>query len=588
MSKHWRIRPFDRDRTANLARAAGLPSVVAQLLLARGIVDPLVARGFLDAKLTSLRDPDTLPGVPQAAERIYAAIQDKRKIIIYGDYDVDGMTGTALLWRCLKLLGADVGYFVPNRLDDGYGLNDASLTRLASEGARVIVTVDCGVTSVAESRTCRALGLELIVTDHHMPGPELPDAEVIVHPRLPGSTYPFGGLSGSGVAFKLAWGLCQRASGAKRVAPAMKEFLLSAVALAALGTVADVVPLVDENRVLVRHGLVSLKERPGLGLAELMRVTGLKDKGALESEDFGFMLAPRLNAAGRFGQALLGVELLITDNPSRAAALAEYVNELNDSRQSLERSIYLAAQKQVKEKFDPEGDSALVLDGRGWHVGVIGIVAGRLAEKYHRPVILIAWDEQGAKPGIGSARSIEGFNLYEALAACGHHLLKHGGHAAAAGLSIDEDKIDAFRSDFCEHASAELSAAHLIHELAIDGEFPLSAFTLKAVEQLDLLAPFGAGNSRPVWCATGITLAEPPKTIGGGQRHLSLRLVQHETRMRAVAFGGADWATELGEAEGPLEFAFKPIVNEYRGRRNVELQILDWRPAAEPAIQKVE
>lgn len=585
MSKHWRIRPFDRERTAALSRAAGLPSVVAQLLLARGIADPQLARDFLDAKLTSLRDPDLLPGVPAAAERIYVALQEKRKIAIYGDYDVDGMTGTALLWRCLKLLGGDVSYFVPNRLDDGYGLNDNALTKLAGEGISLVVTVDCGITSVTEAKTARTLGLELIITDHHTPGPELPDASVLVHPRLPGSDYPFGGLSGSGVAFKLAWGLCQRASGAKRVAPAMKEFLLSAISLAALGTVADVVPLVDENRVLVRHGLVSLKDRPGLGLRELMRVAGIADKRALESEDFGFALAPRLNAAGRFGQALLGVELLITDNPTRAAALAEYVNELNDSRQSLERSIYLAAQKQAKEKFDPEADSALVLDGRGWHVGVIGIVAGRLAEKYHRPVVMIAWDEQGAKPGVGSARSIEGFNLYEALAACGHHLLKHGGHSAAAGLSIEEDKIEAFRADFCEHASGEISAANLIAELPIDGEFPLSAFTLQSVEQLDQLAPFGAGNSRPVWCATGITLAEPPKTIGGGNRHLSLKLVQHETRMRAVAFGGADWATELSEADGPLEFAFKPIVNEFRGRRNVELQILDWRPATEPALR---
>lgn len=579
MSKRWRIRPFDRQQIDAFARSAALSPVLAQLLLARGIHEVDQAHQFLEPKLSDLRDPNELPGVAAAADLLYVAIGDKRRIVIYGDYDVDGMSGTAILHQCLRLLGGNVGYFVPNRLDDGYGLGEDALRKLAADGAQVLVTVDCGITSVEEARVARELGVKLIVTDHHHPRATLPDADVLVHPSLPGSTYPFAGLCGAGVAFKLAWALCQRASGAARVAPAMRDFLLQAVALAALGTVADVVPLLDENRPLVRHGLMSLKERPTLGLQELMRVSGLDKKRELESEDFGFGLAPRLNAAGRFGQALLGVELLITDNPSRAADLADYVNELNSSRQSLERKIYLAANKQLQADFDPHNDAALVLGGRGWHPGVIGIVAGRLAERYHRPTVLVAWDEVGAKPGVGSARSIPGFNLFEALDACSHHLLKHGGHAAAAGLSIEEDKLDAFRSEFCEHAAGEITEAERVAELFIDGEFPISAFTLKVVEQMERLAPFGAGNHRPIWCTTEVSLARPPKVIGSGGRHLSLEIAQHELKMRAVAFGGGEWAEELNAVEGPLQIAFKPVINTFRGRRRVELQIIDWRPA---------
>ncbi len=279
MAKRWRIHPHDPDRIADLARAAGVPAVVAQLLLCRGIYDPRLAREFLDCRLTGLRDPQELPGVAEAAERLHAAVADRRRIVIYGDYDVDGITGTSLLWQCLKLLGADVGYYVPNRLEEGYGLNCEALTTLAAEGARVLVTVDCGIASLREAAHARELGLELIITDHHEFAAELPDAAAIVHPRLPGHSYPFSGLSGAGVAFKLAWALCQRASQAKKVSPHMRDFLLQAVGLAALGTVADVVPLVDENRMLVRHGLVSLKQNPTLGLATLMKVAKLAREG---------------------------------------------------------------------------------------------------------------------------------------------------------------------------------------------------------------------------------------------------------------------------------------------------------------------
>jgi single-stranded-DNA-specific exonuclease len=582
MPKRWLIREHDSAQIVRLEREAGVSAVVAQLLIGRGICDPLAARTFLDPKLNGLRDPDELPGIPAAADRLMAAIAAGRPIVVYGDYDADGMTATAILLGCLQMLGAKVSFYVPHRIDEGYGLNHEALRTLAERGAAVVVTVDCGITSVEEANTARELGLELIITDHHEMAAELPAAAAIVHPRLPGHSYPFAGLSGAGVAFKLAWALCQRACNAKRVTDAMRSFLLEAVGIAAIGTVADVVPLVDENRILVHHGLNSLKHRAAPGLAALMRLTKLDQKPALDSEDIGFTLAPRLNAAGRLGQAQLGVELLTTVVADRAKALAEYLHELNSSRDSLERSIYLAANKQLQEQFDAENDAALVLAGRGWHPGVIGIVAGRLAEKHHRPVVLIAQDDLGVKPGIGSVRGVAGFHVHQALAACTEWLVSHGGHAAAGGLKIADGHVDAFREGFCEFAAGCIRDDQRAAELWIDGETALAALTLSAVQQIERLAPFGSGNQRPLLCASGLRLVEPPKRIGGSGRHLSLRLEQHGARLRGVAFGGGEWFDDLSSLTGPLNIAFRPVINTFNGRRSVELHVTDWR-AAEPA-----
>jgi single-stranded-DNA-specific exonuclease len=434
---------------------------------------------------------------------------------------------------------------------------------------------------VAQAARARELDLELVITDHHEFAAELPHAAAIVHPRLPGSGYPFGGLSGAGVAFKLAWALCEKTEGAKRVSPRMRDFLLSAVGLAALGTVADVVPLVDENRFLVTRGLQELRERPSVGLQALIKVAKLHDKASFASDDLGFFLGPRLNAAGRLGQAELGVALLTTTDEARAAELATYLDELNGNRQTLERSIYLSANKQITEKFDADGDAAFVLADSDWHPGVIGIVAGRLCEKFQKPVVLIALDKLGLKPGIGSARSVPGIELHRALAACTHHLLSHGGHAAAAGLKIEERMLEAFRAEFCECVSSECAAADRRGaELIVDAEVPLNLLTLDAVTQLDRLAPFGNSNPHPTFCAVGLKLDEPPKTIGGGGRHLALKLSQFRTSIRAVSFGNGEWAAELAALDGPIDVAFKPVINEFRGRRTVELQVTDWRASA--------
>jgi single-stranded-DNA-specific exonuclease len=578
MPKRWRIATHDLDRVSALERSAGIPSVVAQLLISRGIFEPQAVKQFLEAKLSELRDPELLPGAVEAAEILHDAIRAGKRIVVYGDYDADGMTATAILLSCLRLLGANATYYVPNRIEEGYGLNHEAIRCQAMEGAQVVVTVDCGIASVAEAATAAECGLTLIITDHHQPGDRLPEAAAIVHPGLPDRPYPFPGLCGAAVALKLAWALCQRASEAKRVSEPMRNFLMRAVGLAAVGTVADVVPLVDENRVLVRHGLQCLRHWPVLGLQALEKVTDLDKKPHLEGDDVGFTIGPRLNAAGRLGQAQLGVELLTTDSPERATQLAEFVHQLNEQRQTLERSVLLAAGKQIDALGDLQDSPALVIAGEGWHPGVIGIVAGRLAEKHHRPVILIALDPLGVKPGVGSGRSVRGFNLHQALVECGSHLLAHGGHQAAAGLTIEAKAIDTFRIDFCACAERQISTEDRIAELFVDAETPFAALTQQTVRQIESLAPFGNGNSRPVLCTTDVRLVDPPKRIGSTGRHLSLRLVQHGVTIRAVAFGGGDWEDELVAVNGPLDVAFQPVINHFRGRHTVEMHLTDWRP----------
>ena len=579
MPKRWRIAPHDPQRIAALEKAAQVPTVVAQLLLCRGIEDPQIARHFLEAKLNGLRDPSELPGATQAAEILHHAITNGKKIVVYGDYDADGMTAAAILLRCLKLLHGQFTCYVPNRMEEGYGLNEAALRTIASEGGEVVITVDCGIASLHEADIAQELGLTLIVTDHHQFADRLPAAAALVHPQLPGHSYPFHGLCGAAVALKVAWALCQKACGEKRVSEPMRNFLMRAVGLAAIGTVTDVVPLVDENRILVRHGLTSLRHYPTKGILALEKIAGLKGNVPLASDDIGFTIGPRLNAVGRLGQALMAIELLTTESDQRAKELAKFVDDLNSQRQTVERSVLRAANKQAQNDFAPSSDPALVLDSEGWHPGVVGIVAGRLAERYHRPVIVISRDELGVKPSTGSGRGVPGFDLHAALEACSTHLISYGGHRAAAGLKIDPDAIEAFRIDFCAIVEQSISAEQLSAELLVDAETPLAALTHQTVGQIEQMAPFGHGNERPLLCTGDVRLASPPKRIGSTGSHLALQLEQHGIQMRAVAFGGGDWEEELTAAneKGPLAVAFKPVINTWAGRTNVEMRLADWR-----------
>ena len=338
MTTRWRLKPFDSDRIGSLSRAAGISPLTAQLLINRGIDEPDLAVAFLAAKLSQLNDPESLPGVVEAAECIVRAIREDRPIIIYGDYDVDGVCGTSVLWACLRLAGArQVIYYIPHRVEEGYGVNGEALRRLAEEHSKpLVVTVDCGISAVAEARLARELGLELIVTDHHTIGAELPAADVLVHPRLPGSTYPCGDLCGAGVAFKLAWQICKSFGDGKRASPHLRDYLVRALGLVAMATVADVVPLQGENRILVRHGLAGIAAEPTVGLRALMKVAGCLEKSRLTTGMVGFGLAPRINAAGRLERAMRAVEMLTTEDPEHARAIAEELDLVNSRRQEIE------------------------------------------------------------------------------------------------------------------------------------------------------------------------------------------------------------------------------------------------------------
>jgi single-stranded-DNA-specific exonuclease len=580
MRRQWKIIPHDADRVENLMNSAKLPAVVAQLLVSRGIYTAEDASRFLDTKLMGLRDPQELPGIPEATSILVEAIENKTPIVIYGDYDCDGMTGTAILVNGLRLFNADVSYHVPNRLEDGYGLNEEAIRKLADRGKKIIVSVDCGITSVAHAELCKELGVKLVITDHHTIGEQLPDADAIVHPRLPGTAYPFGELCGAGVAFKLAWSLCQAICGAKKVTERMRRYLMQSLSLTAIGTVADVVPLLDENRILVEHGIRMLRAEPLPGLTELMKVTKLDQVESLNTESIGFNIAPRLNAAGRLGQAQLAVELMTISAGERATQLAEYIHQLNTTRDSLQRSVYLAADKLAKSEFQPESDPALVLAGVGWHQGVIGVVAGRLADKYAKPVFVISLDGAGKVEAVGSGRvGGTNINLYDALCECDHRLVRFGGHKAAAGLTISEREIDAFRGDFNEAVAKQWNDKEIVPEIVIDAEATLGQLNLEVLKQMDMLAPFGAANPRPVLYCRNVELDEPARKMGGGDRHLTVNLRQGNKVIRGVAFGAGDWCDELNATEGPIEIAYRPVVNDFRGFRKVELHLVDWRPA---------
>lgn len=580
MAKQWRFQPHDASLVQQLSSEMRVPVLIAQVLAARGFQSGQQANSFLSAKLTDLHDPDSLPGVPEAVDRIQQAIASQRRITIYGDYDVDGVTATSLLWHCLKLLDAKVDYYIPHRMEEGYGLNCDALRSLAEEDAtRLLITVDCGITSVREAQLAKDLGLELIITDHHQFDESLPPAAVLVHPRLPNTNYPFGELCGAGVAFKLAWGICKRLGDGGRASPRMKDFLLSAVGLAAIGTIADVVPLLGENRILVRYGLASLIERSSRGLKALMKVSGLLDASQFQAEDIGFAIAPRINAAGRLGQARLAVELLTTDDSARALTLADYLNQLNKDRQTVERRILKQAKEMVAERPEWQNAAALVLADKDWHPGVIGIVASRVAEHFQKPTVLISLHRQD-DIGQGSGRTFANFNLHEGLQACREHLVTFGGHKAAAGLKVKAENIDAFRTAFATFVAANHQVAERDLEVAIDAEVRLADLTYDAVTRIEQLGPFGAEHRRPVFSASRVDVVGQPSKMGEGERHLSLRVKHYGKVIRAIAFGQGEWADEIKAAGGQISICFAPTINRFRGQECVEMQLIDWKPDA--------
>jgi single-stranded-DNA-specific exonuclease len=584
MKAGWRIKPHDPTRILSLSRAAGIAPLVAQLLLNRGIEEPVRARAFLDARLGSLIDPESIPGAVVAAERIVRAIRDDDKIVIYGDYDVDGVCGTSILWECLKLAGAtNVEYYIPHRVDEGYGVNGEALRKLAVErAAKVIVTVDCGISAVSEAELARELGLELIITDHHTIGLTLPRADAIVHPRLPGGNPAAADLCGAAVAFKLAWQICKSFGDGKRASPHLRAFLMNSLGLVCLATIADMVPLSDENRVIVRHGLGGISSGPSVGLRALMGVSGSLGKRRVTAGMVGFGIAPRINAAGRLEQAMMAVELLTTSDVARAEEIALLLDDCNKRRQALERQIFDDAKQMIEGDGGLAERRAIVLAREGWHVGVIGIVAGRVAEAFNRPTIIVSLGDALAQ---GSARSIPGFDLYEAIKDCSEDLVAFGGHSAAAGLKLRPDNFEVFARRFEERCRGALPAEILEREITIDAEVPLGVLSLGVVSEIEKLEPHGISNPRPVLLASGVEVAGEPRAVGERKNHLQLRLRQGDQVWKAIGWNMAEKAEGL-RAGARCTIVFSPSINEWNERREVQLEIRDFslEPELVPAI----
>mgnify|MGYP000160612010 CR=1 FL=1 len=601
------------DEAALLAKELGVEPIVAMLLHRRGLSKADRAKPFLHPKLTDLHDPALMPGLALAAMRMHKAVQDKQPIVVYGDYDVDGVAASAILWHILRQAGAEVHTYIPHRIDEGYGLNAEALLSLGKEHARdgkppLIISVDCGITAIEPAKAAAAAGIELIITDHHEFDPaNLPGAVAVVHPRISKSskfkvqssqlqnhepnklqtdsatsnseletqtcTYPFPELCGAGVAFKLAWQFAKVHCGSERVPAAFRDLLLDLLSIAALGTVADIVPLVDENRVITTFGLGQIKRTRFIGLNAMIDSTKLR-KENIDAFHVGFVLGPRLNACGRMGHASDALKLLTTVTAQEAPALAEFLTAENDRRRETEKTIAAQARQMVLDQnLNHPDNRAIVLGCEDWHPGVIGIVCSRLVDEFHRPTILLNFADGQAH---GSGRSVAGVSIHEALEHCSDLLKTFGGHAMAAGMRMERDQFDAFRAKFSGFIHAKLSAEDLMPMLRIDADCALPQVTLLMVEQVQTLAPFGRDNPSPVLCVRDVVLAECARRIGSGGAHLRLQLKQDRTLMQAVGWRMGELAEQL-PAGVRVDVVFEPKVNSWDGRRRPDMHIKDIR-----------
>lgn len=583
LTKVWSPRTGGRDCPA----AAPL---LDRILAARGITPGPAAELFLNPSLKHLHDPGLMPGLDRAAERILRAARDGERTVIYGDYDVDGVSATAILYHALKAIApeSDIATYVPHRLEEGYGLNAASIAELCRGGhanppAKVIVSVDCGITAVEPARVAREHGVDLIITDHHTPpaeGQPLPVAYALVHPRLPGSQYPFGDLCGAGVAFKLAGRILRLAHGGEALSESLRALVRELAGLCSLGTVADIVPLVGENRVLTAFGLRYIKHSSIEGLRALVEASGLGGEN-IKAEDVGFKLGPRLNACGRMGHAREAVELLTVAKGDRARAIAEQLTTLNKERQQTERAIFEQACAMAESQgMTTPAARAIVLSHPDWHAGVVGIVCSRLVERYHRPTVLLC---ERAEDGVtlchGSGRSVEGVNLHGAIDACAEHVLTFGGHDMAAGLKVRADRLIAFRESFCSHIAGVLRAEDMVGRARYDTHADLRELTPQAIRSMDALAPFGRDNPVVTIRVGGLRVAQRPTLMGSDARHLSLSLQSRDGYMvRAVAWRWAERVRDVPHG-ATIDVIATPTLNAWSGSPKVELQVVDVRVA---------
>ena len=563
----WQHLPCNEDHVATLVAALNLHPTVARLLCLRGLSDPETAARFLQPSLDHLHDPLKLTGMMPAIERLEGAIARRERIAIHGDYDVDGITSTVILRRALEMLGGEVVHFIPERLRDGYGLQPAGIERLHADGVAVIVSVDCGIRGTEAARRARELGVDLIITDHHEPDGELPDALAVINPKRHDCSYPDKSLAGVGVALKVVQALCDRA-GKSRWLPAF-------IKIAAIGTLADVVPLVGENRVIARLGLASLSKGPHtVGLRALLDCSGLTGK-TIDSYQVAFMLAPRVNAAGRMSTPDIATRLLLATDEAmdaEARSLAQRLNDENLRRQEEEADLVAQAKKAIETDPAVGAHNVLVVGGDAWHRGVIGIAASKLVDTYHKPSIVLSIDGDVAH---GSCRSIPDFDMLGALERCADLFVKFGGHRQAAGLTMEAARVPEFRQRINSWADEILHPDQLRPRLRIDAPLTLKGITHDLVRGLDSLGPFGMGNPRPVFHASPVEIVDGPRTLK--ERHLKMTFSQDGRRFRAIAWRAAERADFLEKHRTGVNLAFSLDRNEYQGETYLELSVCDIR-----------
>lgn len=563
MRKRWNIAEHDLEQVRSLAQVLGVAPIVAALLVARGYSDEESARRFLDPKLEDLHDPSLLKDMDKAVERILKAVEEGEKILIWGDYDVDGTTGTAVLRKALEILGGETGFHIPHRFREGYGVNIPALEKAKERGYRLVISVDCGITSFEAVKWAQENGLDFIVTDHHLAKETgIPDAYAVINPNQAGCEYPDKNLAGVGVAFKLVHALL-RERGREDLVP---HFLK----VVAIGTIADVMNLTGENRAIVSLGLRDLPNTVNYGLRALMEVSDCRSE--MTSYHIGFRIAPRINAAGRMDAARNVVELLEAESFEKAKELAEYLNSKNIERQKVQLEITKMA---LLETEGITEQNFVVVAGDNWHRGVIGLAASRIAEKLYRPTIVISVDEEGV--GHGSARSIAGYHLLKGLDSCSDLFEQYGGHAAAAGMRIRSENIEELRKKLDEHAGSALTEKDLIPEVRIDAEVSSGTLGLGLVEDLKQLEPFGQGNPKPVFITRELIITDEPWIMK--EKHLKLKLSDAEGKqLEAVWWDGVERSKDLAFGKGSvIDLAYTPESNTWQGRTRLQLVVKDLR-----------
>lgn len=565
MQKKWNRMPEEAEESRHLAAAAGISPIVAALLLHRGIQTAADADLFLHPEKQQFYDPFCLKDMERAVDRICKALDTKEKIVVYGDYDVDGITATTLLMRMLQRLGAKADYYIPDRLKEGYGFHKEALMNIVEHGAGLLISVDCGISALEETAAMKGK-LDIIITDHHLPQAKLPEVVAVINPHRMDCSYPDKNLAGVGVAFKLCQALWLRIK---------KTPFESDLEIVALGTLADVVPLLGENRRIVQEGLQAITKTKIIGLQALIEASGLKDK-TIREEQVGYILAPRLNAAGRIGSASHGAELLLSVDRAKADALASELNEENTQRQLIEKEILALAEQQLQD-IDIPRKHVLVLSGEGWHPGVIGIVASRIVDKYYRPVVVIGIQNGMGK---GSCRSIRGFHMYEALTACRELLTAYGGHAQAAGLSISAAKIPALNDMLEQYAIQHMEPDDFVPSVDIEAELPMEKINFPLIHELEKLSPFGAGNPRPLFGCRKVR-GSYARSMGAQGQHLrfSIELLQGDA-LTAIAWNMGDQVSMVNRE--PVDIVFSPEINEWNNRQSLQCKL----QAIAPSLQQ--